>query len=117
MLGDDLVFKAVLFPLAFQLDEQTLPQISRAHALRIKSLNQPQHSLEIFLWDAGVERHLFQRALEKAVVVDVANDQFRGLAVRGIERRLIQLPDQILLQRFLGGDRIKKELSFIFCLL
>src|SRR5213595_598115 len=114
MLGDDFVFEAILPPVAFQLNEETLPQIARAHARWIKTPNQGQHSLKILLWDAGIERHLFRRALEKAVVVDVANDQFRGLAVSGIERRLIQLSDQILLQRFLGGDGIKKELASIF---
>ena len=40
-----------------------------------------EHRLEILLGDAGIERHLLRRDLEEAVVVDVADDQLRRLAV------------------------------------
>ena len=105
------------FAFALQLNEQTLAQIARADAGRIKALDEREHVLEILLRDSGIERHLFRRRLQKAVVVDVADDELRGLAIVGVESRLVELPHQVLLQRLLGGDRIEKELPFVFVFL
>ena len=101
---DDFVFEAVSFSFALELDEKTFPQIARADARRIKALDEQQHRLEIFLGDAGVERHFFGGGLEKSIVIDVADDQLRGFAIVGVERRLVELTHEMLLQRFLGGD-------------
>src|SRR5262244_2569450 len=45
VIGDDLVFQAVLPSFALELDQQTLAQISRAHARRMKTLDQREHVL------------------------------------------------------------------------
>ena len=76
-----------------------------------------EHRLEIFLRDAGVERHVFRRDLEEAVVVDVADDEFGGLAIVRIEGRLVELTHEVLLQRFLGRDGIEEELPLLFVVL
>ena len=55
--------------------------------------------------------------MEKTIVVDVADDQLRGLAVVGAQRRLVELTHQMLLERFLRRDRIEKELALLFVLL
>lgn len=73
--------------------------------------------LEVFLRNAGVHRHLLRGGLEKAAVIDVADDYFRGLAVVRAERGLIELPHQVLLQRFLGGDGIEEKLALLLVLL
>ena len=86
VLGDDFVFEAVLFAVAFQLNEQAFAQIARAHARRIKALDEREHVLEIFLGDAGIQRHLFRRGLEKTVVVDVADDELGGFAIVRVQR-------------------------------
>ena len=104
-------------PVALQLNEQALAQVARADAGRIKALDEREHELEILLRDAGIHRHLFRRGLEEAVVVDVADDEFGGLAIVAAQRGLIQLPDEMLLQRFLGGDGIEKELALFLVLL
>ena len=54
------------------------------------------------------------RGLEKSVVVDVADDQLGGFAVVRVQHRLVQLSHQMLLERFLGGDRIEKKLALVF---
>ena len=73
--------------------------------------------LEIFLRDAGVQRHLFRRGLQKSVVVDVADDQLGRLAIIGIERGLVELPHQMLLQRLLRRDGIEEKLALVFLFL
>ncbi len=67
--------------------------------------------------DAGVHRHLFRRGLEESVVVDVADDELGRFAIVTAQGGLVQLPDEVLLERFLGGDGIEKELAFFFILL
>ena len=67
--------------------------------------------------NAGIHRHLFRRGLEEAVVVDVADDEFGGLAIVAAERGLVQLADEMLLQGLLGGDGIEKELPLFVLLL
>ena len=111
------MFEAALFSLTLELYEQTVAQIPRAHARRIKTLDERKHLLEIFLRDTGAERHFFRRALEKPVIVDIAYDQFCRFAILGVEHGLVQLRHQILLKRFLHSDGIKKELALIFRLL
>ena len=76
-----------------------------------------EHRLEILLGDAGIERHVFRRGLEKAVVVDVADDELGGLAIVRIQRGLVELPHEVLLKRFLGRDGIEKELALLFVFL
>ena len=117
VLGHDPVLQAASPSVALQLNEQALTQIARAHARRIKALDEREHGLEILLGDARVHRHLFRSGLEKTVVVDVADDQFGDLAIVAAQRGLVELPHQMLLQRFLGGDRIEKELPLFFVLL
>ena len=89
VLRDNFVFEAAFFPFTLQLNEQTLAQIARAHASWIEALDERKHFLEIFLRNSGTECHFFRRALEKSVVIDVANDQLRCFAIVGIERGLI----------------------------
>ena len=81
VLGNDLVFEAVAFAVAFQLNQEAFAQIARAHARWIEALDEREHVLEILLRDAGVHRHLFRSGLEKTVVVDVADDELGGLAI------------------------------------
>ena len=82
-MWSEMILYSRLFCLAFafQLDEQTLAQVARADAGRIEALDEREHVLEILLRDAGIQRHLFRRGLEKSVVVDVADDQLGGLAI------------------------------------
>ena len=115
--GDDLVFEAALSALAFQLNQQTFPQIARADAGRIKALDERKDVLEVFLGNAGVERHLLRRGLKKSVIVDVADDQLRRFAIVAVEHRLVELSHEVLLERFLRRDRIEKELALFFRLL
>ena len=63
VFGDDLIFEAISFSRAFQLNEQTLLQISCADARRIKALDQRQHVLKIFLRNPGVQGHFFRGGL------------------------------------------------------
>ena len=114
MLGNDFVFEAGLSSFALELNEQTFAQISRAHAGRIKALDEREHVLEVLLRDAGVERHFLRCSLKKSVVVDVADDELGRLAIAGIEHVLVELPHEMLLERLLRGDGIEKELPFIF---
>ena len=86
VVGNDLVFEAVAFAVAFQLNEQAFAQIARADAGRIKALDEREHVLEIVLGDAGIERHFFRRGLEKSVVVDVADDELGGFAIVRVQR-------------------------------
>src|SRR5205814_4278469 len=69
------------------------------------------------MWNTRVQRHFLRGALEKSVVVDVADDQLRSFSVVGAEYGLVQLRDQILLKCFLDSNGIKKELAFLVCLL
>src|SRR5437016_14502467 len=85
----------------------------RADARRIKSLDQSQHLLEIFLWNTRVQRHFLRRALEKSVIIDIANDELRSFAISGTEQALIQLPDQALVKRFLHRNGIERKLALI----
>src|SRR5439155_8166914 len=117
VLRDNFVFEAAFFPFTLQLNEQTLAQIARAHASWIEALDERKHLLEILLRNSRVECHFFRRALQKSVVVDVADDHFCRLTIIGTERRLVQLSYQILLKRFLRGDGIEKELALVFCFL
>ena len=103
-LTDNFVFERVLLPRALHLQHQTFPQIPRAHTRWMKALNQGEHILEIFFRDPGVERHLFRSGLQKTVIVDVADDQFRGLAIVSVQKVLIELSHQMLLERLLGRD-------------
>ena len=89
MIGHDPIFEAFLASVAFQLNQKAFAQIARADAGRIKALDEREHELEILLRDSGVHRHLFRRGLEKAVVVDVADDEFGGLAIVAAQRVLI----------------------------
>ena len=114
---DDFVFEAVSFSFALELNEEAIAQIARADTGWIKALDEQEHRLEIFLGDAGVERHVFGRDLEETVVVDVADDQLGGLAIVGIEGRLIELTHEMLLERFLRCDGIEKELALFFFVL
>src|SRR4029077_5770372 len=114
VLGDDFAFEAALFSLTPELNEQAVAQIPRAHARRIKTLDECKHLLEIFLRDAGAKRHFFRCALEKPVIVDVAYDQLCRFAIAGVEHGLVQWRHQMLLKRFLHSDGIKKELALIF---
>src|SRR5947199_8756140 len=86
----------------------------RADARRIKSLDQSQHLLEIFLWNTRVQRHFLRRALEKSVIIDIANDELRSFAISGTEQALVQLPDQVLVKRFLHRNGIERKLALIF---
>ena len=61
--------------------------------------------------------HLFRRRLQESAIVDVADDQLGGLTVVPVQGRLVQLTHKVLLQRFLRGDRIEKELPLFFRLL
>ena len=79
----------------------------------MKTLYQRQHFLEIFLGGSRIQRHFFRCALEKSVVIDVANDQLSRFAVAGVEGGLIQLSQKILLKSFLHGDGIEKELPLV----
>ena len=54
--------------------------------------------------------------MEKSVIVDIANDQFRSLALTGFNDGLVQLCDEILLKRFLDWNRIEEELALVICL-
>ena len=117
VVGDDPYSRLFSFARAFQLDEKALAQVARADARRIKALDEREHELEIFLRDAGIHRHLLRRGLEEAVVVDVADDQFGGLAIVAAERGLVQLADEMLLQGLLGGDGIEKELPLFVLVL
>src|SRR2546423_9397558 len=72
---DNFVFETVAFSFALELDQQALPQIARTDSRRVEALNEQQHRLEVFLGDAGIERHLFRGGLEKTVIVDIANDE------------------------------------------
>ena len=114
---DDLVFEAALFPGALELNEQALAQIARADAGRVKALDEQEHRLEIILRDAGIERHLFRRDLEEAVVVDVADDQFGRLPIVRIQGGLVKLTHEVLLKGFLGRDGIEEELAFFLIVL
>ena len=51
--------------------------------------------------------------MEKSVIVDVANDQLRSLAVAGFNDGLVQLCDEILLKRFADWNRIEEELALV----
>ena len=109
--------RLVCRPGALQLNEQALAQVARADAGRIKALDEQEHRLEIFLRDAGIERHVLGRDLEKTVVVDVADDELGGLAIVGVERRLVELTHEVLLKRFLRRDGIEKELALLLLVL
>ena len=80
-------------------------------------MDEREHELEIFLRNAGVERHLFRRRLEETVVVDVADDELGRLAIVAAQGGLIELADEMLLERFLGRDRVEKELAFVLLFL
>src|SRR5205085_9139913 len=54
---------------------------------------------------------------EKTVVVDIADDELRGFSIVGIERGLVELTHQMLLQSFLGRDRVEEELALLFVVL
>jgi hypothetical protein len=105
------------FAFALKLNQQAFAQIARADARRIKALDEREHVLEIVLRDAGIERHLFRRRLQKAVVVDVADDQLGGFAIVRVQGGLVELTHQMLLQRFLRRDGIEKELALFFVFL
>ena len=55
--------------------------------------------------------------MEETIVVDVANGQLRRFAIVGTKHRLVQLPHEMLLKRFLRGNGIEKKLPFIVRLL
>ena len=77
----------------------------------MKALNQHEHVFKVFLRYSGIERHFLRRGLQKTVVVDITNDQLGRFAIVGVERVLVQLPHQMLLQRLLSRDGIEKELA------
>ena len=71
---NDLVLQAAFFSLSLELNKQTLAQIARPDSWRIKTLDQCQHFLEIFLGNSRVQRHFFRSALEKPVVINITDD-------------------------------------------
>ena len=80
-------------------------------------MDEREHVLKIFLWNAGVKRHFFRRGLQEPVVIDVADDELGCFTIIRVQYLLIQLRHQVLLQSLLSNDRVEKELAFFLILL
>src|SRR5579862_239038 len=117
VVGDDAVFQRVLLAHATELDEETVPQIPRADADGMKSLDDPEYPVEVAGVGAAVQRHILGRRLEEPDVVDVPYDQLGELAVVRREIAPLELLDEMLLQGLVADDRVEKELAAFLLLL
>ena len=80
----------------------------------METLHDLQQAGEIVDRHAGVGVHLRRRGLQKTVVIDVADDQLGQANVARLEVHAVELADKMLLQRFLVGNGIEKELAAFF---
>ena len=90
------------------------PRLHRADPGGVEILDYIEDAAQISGGDTRVRTHLFGSGLEEAVVVDVADDQFRQPPVGGAKFRAIDLANEVLLKRFLVGDGIEEELTAFF---
>ncbi len=80
----------------------------------MESLHHFQHALQVGDIHAGVLRDLFRRGLEKAVLVDVADDELRDGAVIGRKLAAADLLEKVLLERLFLHQRIEEKLPALF---
>ena len=74
VLGNNLVRQRVLWIESLQLQQQTLPQVPRAHSDGIKILHDGQRVFQIVLRIFAILQQLFDGSGEVAVFVQVADD-------------------------------------------
>ena len=74
MVGDDLLRQRVVRGQRAELDQQTLAQVPRRHAQRVKLLDQRQRRLHVLqLVSAGL-RDFFQTGRQVSILVQVPDD-------------------------------------------
>jgi hypothetical protein len=109
VVGDDLPGHAAAPVHALQLQQQALAHVARAHAGRIEPLHHLQRRLDLF---RGVIAHagdLFQGRGKIAILVQVADDGFGGVADVFRKHADAQLGMQMIAQRDGRGQKVSKE--------
>src|SRR6478736_3737364 len=116
MLIHDLVLKALLFAQTAELNEQTFSQISGTNADRMERLDKAEHFFKLAQRMVRILGDFFQRNLQKTQIVHVADDQFRRFPLRFADVGRVQLLPKVMLQSFLGGDRVEEKLTSLLVL-
>ncbi len=93
-------------PEVLQLEEQTLLQVPRANADRIKPLNMRKGALDVGHLPGPKGRDFFERRDQDAVFVDVADDRFADFAQQVVGGLQAELPLQVIGERAARRERV-----------